>query len=127
MNKKILLIDDDEMLLSTLTMILEMHEYDVVSASTAEEGMQHTKQSIPDLIITDYKLPQMTGIDFAQQVQSDKSTAHIPIVLLTGLAASQIENLPSQVALFAKPFEISDLIGLIDTQIHQDNNILARN
>ncbi|MDA7746804.1 hybrid sensor histidine kinase/response regulator, partial [Psychromonas sp.] len=81
---KILLIDDDQSILSALSMLLENWGYRVDCAETAEAGLQLYDTSKYDLIISDYRLPsEKTGIDVIKAIKEKNNT---PAVLLTGEA-----------------------------------------
>lgn len=81
---KILLIDDDQSILSALSMILENWGYFVDCADTAEAGLQKYQKQKYDLVISDYRLPnEQNGIEVIKQIKSEDN---IPAVLLTGEA-----------------------------------------
>tara|TARA_R110001583_G_scaffold35690_4_gene118452 strand:- start:3496 stop:5163 length:1668 start_codon:yes stop_codon:yes gene_type:complete len=83
-NYKILLIDDDQGILSALTMLLENWGYVVDCANTAEAGLQKYHSTNYDLVISDYRLPnQKTGLDIIKEIRKQ---GNIPAVLLTGEA-----------------------------------------
>lgn len=83
-NYKILLIDDDQGILSALTMLLENWGYIVDCANTAEAGLQKYHSTNYDLVISDYRLPnQKTGLDVIKAIRKQDN---IPAVLLTGEA-----------------------------------------
>lgn len=83
-NYKILLIDDDQGILSALTMLLENWGYVVDCANTAEAGLQKYHSTNYDLVISDYRLPnQKTGLDVIKAIRKQDN---IPAVLLTGEA-----------------------------------------
>jgi len=83
-NYKVLLIDDDQGILSALSMLLENWGYNVDCADTAESGLKKYEESSYDLVISDYRLPnQQTGLDVIKAI---KLRSDIPAVLLTGEA-----------------------------------------
>jgi|GEM_PF-3541955 len=83
-NYKILLIDDDQGILSALTMLLENWGYVVDCANTAEAGLQKYHSTSYDLVISDYRLPnQKTGLDIIKEIRKQ---GNIPALLLTGEA-----------------------------------------
>ena len=81
--EKILTIDDDPDILDVLDIALS-DQYDVVQANNGEEGLSMVKQQLPDLIICDYMMPVMTGIEFCNMIKKDLLLRHIPIIMLTG-------------------------------------------
>lgn len=122
MSYKILLIDDDEELLDSIKQILEIHNFDVIVTQTAENGLRLTQQMQFNLIITDYQLSGMTGVDFTEKMKTMPDTRHIPVLLLTGYRRSEIRNLPVDLEIMTKPFEIPALIATVEALIKSDTS-----
>ncbi len=80
---RILIIDDDEDILDVLELTLS-DNFDVVKASNGAEGLTRAQTCNPDIIITDYMMPIMTGPDFCKELRKDILLSHIPIIMLTG-------------------------------------------
>jgi len=80
---KILIVDDDEGIISILKEILTRKNYEVVSANNGQEGYEKAKETIPDLAIVDIMMPVMNGYDLCEKLKIDPSTKHIPIIMLT--------------------------------------------
>ena len=74
-NMKILLIDDDEWIRDSLSIFFEAEGCHIVSVETAEEGLEALRSQKYDIIITDYKLPGMDGIEFLKQIQTSQQNA----------------------------------------------------
>jgi len=74
-NMKILLIDDDEWIRDSLSIFFEAEGCRIVSVETAEEGLEALRSQEYDIIITDYKLPGMDGIEFLKQIQTSQQNA----------------------------------------------------
>jgi CheY-like chemotaxis protein len=72
---KILLIDDDEWIRDSLSIFFEAEGCRIVSVETAEEGLEALRSQEYDIIITDYKLPGMDGIEFLKQIQTSQQNA----------------------------------------------------
>jgi len=72
-NMKILLIDDDEWIRDSLRIFFEAEDCQVVVFETAEEGLAELKYQTYDLIIVDYKLPGLDGLEFLKRIQDDHS------------------------------------------------------
>lgn len=78
---KILLIDDDKLIRKIFKMTLLKEGYDIIEAEDGEMGLRLVRQEIPDLVITDYQMPGMTGIEVLSEVRRLK--LNIPVILLT--------------------------------------------
>ncbi len=109
---RILVIDDSLMLLGFVEEILAEANYDVVTAGTAQEGLQAIREQKPDLILLDYLLPDLRGDEVSRLLSEDESTAHIPVLFMSGFGAD-LQNAPSifpnVVGVLNKPFT-SDLL-----------------
>ena len=80
--KKILIIEDDETLLKTLTTSLELEKYSVFSALDVEEGFRLAKNENLDLILLDLVLPKMDGYEICKNLRNSGNLT--PIIFLTG-------------------------------------------
>jgi CheY-like chemotaxis protein len=81
----ILLVDDDAVLVEALRAVLEQH-YNVRTAYSGEEAVASVAQQLPDLIILDVMMSYISeGYDLAAMFRKGERTAHIPIVILTGV------------------------------------------
>jgi DNA-binding response OmpR family regulator len=109
---RILVIDDSLMLLGFVEEILAEANYDVVTAGTAQEGFHAIREQKPDLILLDYLLPDLRGDEVSRRLIEDESTAHIPVLFMSGFGAD-LQNAPSNsanvVGILNKPFT-SDLL-----------------
>ncbi len=81
--EKILIIDDDADIRDVLELSLGDY-YTVFAAVNGKEGLEMVKTKNPDLIITDYNMPVMTGPDFVRQLRKDILLRHLPVIMLTG-------------------------------------------
>ena len=81
--EKILVVDDEEDILELVRYNLTREGYNVLCASTGEEGLNNAKAKLPDLIILDLMLPGIDGLDVARGLKNDNNTKNIPIIMLT--------------------------------------------
>ena len=85
-NKKILVIEDDELNMKLITTLLEIGKYCVLEAADAETGIKLAREQKPDLILMDLQLPRMDGLKATQIINEDLALTDIPVVALTGYA-----------------------------------------
>ncbi|MBI2092271.1 MAG: response regulator [Deltaproteobacteria bacterium] len=85
MAKKILIIDDEEMLRSLLKTRLENAGYKTQSATDGKAGLELARKEIPNLIILDIMMPVLDGYQFCLITQNDERLRKIPIIMLTGM------------------------------------------
>ena len=86
MNKKILVIEDNEQNLYLVTFILEKQGYQVFQASTGDIGLRLANQERPDLILLDIQLPVMDGYTVARELRANSLLAATPIIAVTSYA-----------------------------------------
>lgn len=84
--KKILLVDDDMLMLKLINRILVNAQFEVLEAKNGEEALtviEEQEKSDIDLIITDYEMPIINGLEFANIVKTHKIHCDIPLILIT--------------------------------------------
>lgn len=115
--KRILFVDDEPDLLITLRMNLQRHGYDVVSAMDGEDGFKRALEMHPDLILTDYVLPKMDGIELCEKIRScEGELREVPIIIMSALKARDVESKCLDAganAFLRKPYSKDDLLNLI--------------
>ena len=79
----ILVIDDDHMLLTMISRILEQTGYEVRTIDNGEEALQYAADHLPDLIILDLMMPHMNGLEVCRRLKANPDTSLIPVILLT--------------------------------------------
>lgn len=84
MQKKILIVDDSELVRGMLTEMLTQHQFGVITAQNGKEAFESVKRESPDLILIDVMMPEMTGYDFVQKLKEQGGSAkEIPVVIMT--------------------------------------------
>ncbi len=81
---KILIIDDDPTLCLIAKNKISQHGYQLMTASTGKEGLQCIRENSPDLILLDYNLPDMSGLDVCTRLRNHAMSADKPILFITG-------------------------------------------
>ena len=84
MHKAKILIVDDEPDIRDILKITLGDDYDVIEAVNGREAISIIKSKAPDIILLDYKMPEMSGLEVCQIVKSDILLQHLPIIMLTG-------------------------------------------
>lgn len=86
---KILLIDDDQLMLRMYQTKFKVEGLEVEVASDGDEGLAKVGQSKPDLILLDIMMPKINGLEVLRQLKAKPETKDIPVILLTNLGGSQ--------------------------------------
>lgn len=90
---KILLVDDSKLQRLAIQRILAKAGHEVVLASDGEEGLRVARQTLPNLVLLDMILPRMDGIAVLDALKKDATTAHIPVIAMTGLSQRNEDRL----------------------------------
>lgn len=112
--RKILVVDDEAYVSSVLALKFKNSGNVVVTASDGEEGFLAAQQELPDLIVTDFQMPILSGLEMAQRLKAEATTAHIPLLMLT---ARGHRLLPSEMgrtnirAVLDKPFSVREVLA----------------
>jgi CheY-like chemotaxis protein len=86
---RILVVDDDDWILSGAQAVLEAQDFEVFTARDGQEGLSVALDQYPDLIITDVVMPEMDGWTFVRQLRADPRFALVPVLFLTSKGSSQ--------------------------------------
>lgn len=109
---EILCVDDDADLLTILRLFLSAKGFDVIPAANATEALQLIEDHRPDVIVTDFAMPGMSGLDLCRTLRDRAETSRIPIILCTGKDLWDVDR-----SLFdrcvLKPAALDGLAGMI--------------
>lgn len=119
MTKKILVIDDEPLLLKVVSVRLKRVGYEVFGGTNGQEALDLSRRIVPDLIILDLSLPDMRGEEVATLLKKDEKLKHIPIILFSAAAATiaQMAEECGADGYLAKPFEPEELISAVKTAL----------
>ena len=118
MAKRLLVVDDEPNLLRAIAACLRSEGYDVITARSGQDALATLAETIPDLIISDIRMPGMHGHALVHRIRSSARTALIPIVFLTAKdqKADRVEGFRTGVdAYITKPFEPEELIAVTNS------------
>lgn len=129
---KVLIVDDDQGVIRVCTHILESRDYEVVSATRADEALTMVGEHELDLVLTDIRMPRVSGIELLQKLQ--ESNPDIAVIIFTGYPTLEtaVESLRAgAVDYLIKPIRPADLLRSIDRvleerRLRQENQVLRR-
>ncbi len=117
MAKRILVIDDDPVLVKMVETRLKANGYDVLAANDAAIGLETALKQIPDLIILDVMMPIINGYNMCALLKSNEKSKKIPIIMLTSRSEEKDKAIGRSVgvdAYMTKPFKMEELISQIE-------------
>ncbi len=83
MPANILLVEDEPAIQELIAFNLQQAGHHVLRADSGEAGMNLVKNALPDLVLLDWMLPGMSGIEFSRKLRADERTRHVPVIMLT--------------------------------------------
>jgi twitching motility two-component system response regulator PilG len=117
MQKKILIVEDEESLLKLESILLTTKGFHVQGVTTGLAALKAVAESPPDLVLLDIMLPEMDGFEVCQQIKESPQTRHIPVILLTAKKSPEDMARGKQVGAdqyITKPFKSSMVIASIE-------------
>jgi len=87
---KILLIDDDEAILTLFSTVLQKNNHQVITASNGQAGLEKAKNEKPDLILLDQVLPDIQGNEVLKTLKEDLDTKEIPVAILSNFGQNEL-------------------------------------
>ncbi len=112
---RVLVVEDSKEMLQFLELQLRSH-YKVFLAENGARGWELVRKLNPDLVITDYMMPEMDGRELTELIKKTRETAHIPVVMLTAKAATGDRVAGKEAGAdeyLAKPFSTSELLAVV--------------
>jgi len=116
MAKKVLVVDDDPIIVKYLMNVLNDNGYETCTASDGNQAYEVLKAENPDLITLDLEMPEEWGPRFYRKMSKDKQYKDKPIIVVSGLASRHLA-IKNVVASFAKPFDPEKLIASVKSAI----------
>jgi CheY-like chemotaxis protein len=115
MAKKIMVIDDDPIIVKYLVTLFSDNGYETCSASDGIQALENVMTACPDLITLDLEMPQEWGSRFYRKLSRDENLKKIPVIVISGLAGQHAVK--DAVAFVRKPFDPDKLLGIVKKTI----------
>jgi CheY-like chemotaxis protein len=116
-SKTILVADDETHILHVVSLKLRNAGYTVLTARDGQEALDTATSQMPDLLITDYHMPELSGLELCQRLKQDPATAGIPAIMLTArgysLEPSDTESSGIK-CMLSKPFSPRQLLSTVN-------------
>ena len=117
--KLILVVDDEDDVISYLTSLLKDNGFETLSAKNGSDGFKLAKEKIPALITLDITMPEESGVRMFRNLQETKETSKIPVIIVTGVSIEFKQFIESRrqihppEAYFEKPIDKDDFINKV--------------
>lgn len=116
MQKRILIVEDNELNRKLFNDLLEAHGYCTIQTRSGIDALDLTRSHIPDLILMDIQLPEVSGLQVTQWIKSDPALRHIPVIAITAFAMKGDEEKMLQggcEAYLSKPISIGKFLETV--------------
>lgn len=110
--KTILIVDDEEEIRTLIYFALKNPGYRILETSDGKTALELAKREKLDLVLLDWMMPKMTGIEVASALREDPVTAEVPIIMLTGVNEERRRRQAYDLKVFSyivKPFSLLEL------------------
>ena len=124
MNGKIFIIEDEPSIIQLVQHNLEKNGFIVLSSVNGNDGLKELKKFQPDLLLLDWMLPDLSGIEICKNIRKDNSFKNLPVIMLTakGEEEDKIKGLDSGVDDYlTKPFSFNELMARIKAVLRRSN------
>ncbi|MDA9743829.1 phosphate regulon transcriptional regulator PhoB [Candidatus Pelagibacter sp.] len=124
MNGKIFIIEDEPSIIQLVQHNLEKNGFIVSSSLNGNDGLKELKKFQPDLLLLDWMLPDLSGIEICKNIRKDNSFKNLPVIMLTakGEEEDKIKGLDSGVDDYlTKPFSFNELMARIKAVLRRSN------
>ena len=114
--KKILIVEDNELNLKLFRDLLGANGYETIETKEGREAISLARNSMPDLILMDIQLPEISGLEVTKRIKADHEIMHIPIIAVTAFAMKDDEEKILRAgcqAYISKPISIGSFLEVI--------------
>jgi two-component system phosphate regulon response regulator PhoB len=122
MNPKVMVVEDDDAISMLLRYNLEAEGYEVESILRGDEAELRLREQVPDLLLLDWMLPGLSGIELCRRLRIREETARLPIIMLTarGEESERIRGLSTGADDYVvKPFSVSELVARVRAMLRR--------
>ncbi len=126
MNKKVLIVEDNDLNMKLFCDLLEAHDIDTVQTQEGNLAFGMAREHKPDLIIMDIQLPEISGLEITKQLKNDEELKSIPVIAVTAFAMKGDEQKILEggcEGYVSKPISVSNFINIVKKHLgeHTDD------
>jgi two-component system, cell cycle response regulator DivK len=115
--KKVLIVEDNDLNMKLFNDLLEAHGYDTLQTKDGMDALRMARQHVPDLILMDIQLPEVSGLEVIKWLKEDDNLSAIPVIAVTAFAMKgdeeKIRNGGCE-AYIAKPISVSNFMRTVE-------------
>ena len=126
--RKALVVDDEFHILQVVAIKLRNNGFDVMTAENGAQALQMAREHKPDIVITDYQMPVMSGIELIEQLRSDPDTRSTPVVMLTARNFSIDQEQQQRLSIadcLSKPFSPREVLQTVENVLNHNPAVQA--
>ncbi|GEP11039.1 response regulator [Methylobacterium gnaphalii] len=116
MTKTVLIVEDNELNMKLFNDLLEAHGYATLKTSNGIEAIELARKHVPDLILMDIQLPEVSGLEVTKWLKDDEELRHIPVIAITAFAMKGDEERIREggcEAYLSKPISVAKFIATV--------------
>ncbi len=120
--KKVLIADDEIHIIHVVAIKLRNNGYEVIAANNGAEAYELACSEHPDIVVTDYQMPFVTGVELIEKLRKNEDTKHIPAVLLTARSFMITQDVQASLGVeecLSKPFSPKELLKTIEDILYR--------
>jgi CheY-like chemotaxis protein len=120
--KKVLVVDDEVHIVHVVAIKLRNGGYEVITADNGTKAFEIACREKPDIIVTDYQMPVMTGAELVTKLRQNEQTKDIPVIMLTARSFAIGDGIKKNLQIseyLSKPFSPKELLRCIEDTLYQ--------
>ena len=121
-DKKVLVVDDEIHIVYVVAIKLRNNGYEVISAENGADAFKLACEEKPDIIVTDFQMPVMTGLELVKKLRGNEATKDIPVIMLTArdFAIEEEQKQDLQISeVLNKPFSPKEVLSSVQDILYQ--------
>lgn len=122
-DKKILIADDEVHIIQVVAIKLKNNGFEVITAENGQKAFELACDEKPDLVITDFQMPVMTGLQLIEKLRQNPDTASVPVIMLTARGFAIEDDVRQRLKIsdcLSKPFSPRELLQNVQQVLEQE-------
>lgn len=121
-DRKALIVDDEFHIVQVVSIKLKNNGFEVITAENGSKAYDLACDELPDVIVTDFQMPVMTGLELIEKLRENPRTAHIPVIMLTARGFAIEDDIKEKLrvsACLSKPFSPREVLQYVQDVLKQ--------